>query len=121
MATAKVQAVPAVSVTVAALENAGALPTVSVKAWLAVPVEFLAVMVNEYMPLSVVAGVPEIVAVPLVLAVKVMPLGSVPVWLSVGVGVPVVVTLNVKAVPAVAVAELALVMASPLLTVSVKL
>ena len=41
----KVKAVPAVSVTVAALVKAGGLATVSVNAWLAVPVEFLAVKV----------------------------------------------------------------------------
>ena len=41
----KVKAVPAVSVTVAALVKAGVLATVSVNAWLAVPVEFLAVKV----------------------------------------------------------------------------
>ena len=58
---------------------------------------------------------------PLALAVNVMPEGRVPVWVSVGVGVPVVVTVKLNAVPAVAVAELALVMASPLFTVRVKL
>ena len=37
---------PAVSVTAAALVNAGGLSTVRVKAWLVVPVEFLAVNVS---------------------------------------------------------------------------
>ena len=50
MATVKVNAVPAVSVTVAALLKAGGLPTVSVNAWLAVPVAFLAVKVSGYGP-----------------------------------------------------------------------
>ena len=41
---------PAVSVTAAALVKAGGLLTVSVNAWLAVPVEFLAVKVSGYGP-----------------------------------------------------------------------
>ena len=41
----KLKAVPAVSVTDAALVKAGVWATVSVKAWLAVPVEFVAVNV----------------------------------------------------------------------------
>ena len=44
--TVKPKAVPAVSVTVAELVKTGALLTVSVKAWLTVPVEFLAVKVS---------------------------------------------------------------------------
>jgi hypothetical protein len=43
--TVKANAVPAVSVTVAALENVGDWSTVKVNAWLALPVEFLAVNV----------------------------------------------------------------------------
>jgi hypothetical protein len=76
--TAKLKAVPDVSVTLAALEKVGTWPTVKVKDWLAVPVEFLAVKVRRYTPLAVVPGVPASVAVPLLLAVKVMPEGSVP-------------------------------------------
>ena len=57
---------------------------------------------------------------PLALAVNVMPGGSVPALVKVGAGVPVVVTVKLNAVPEVAVAEFALVMASPLLTVKVK-
>ena len=60
------------------------------------------------------------VAVPLVLAVNVIPGGRVPARLSVGVGVPAVVTVKLNAWPEVAEAELALVMASPLFTVRVK-
>ena len=44
--TPNVKAVPAVSVTAAALVKAGAWSTVRVKAWLAVPEEFLAVNVS---------------------------------------------------------------------------
>lgn len=114
--TVKANAVPAVSVTVAALEYVGSWSTVKVNAWLAVPVEFLAVNVIAYTPLALAEGVPARVAVPLVPAVKVTPDGSVPVWLRVGVGVPVAVTVKLNALPPVAVAELVLVMASPLLT-----
>ena len=49
---------------------------------------------------------PDSVAVPLVFAVNVMPDGSVPAWVNVGVGVPVAVTVKLNALPAVAVAEL---------------
>ena len=70
--------------------------------------------------MAVAAGVPDRVAVPLPLAVNVMPEGSVPVRVSVGAGVPVVVTVKLNAVPEVAVAESALVMASPLFTVRTK-
>ena len=44
--TVEVKAVPAVSVRAAALVKAGTLSTVRVKAWLAVPVEFLALKVS---------------------------------------------------------------------------
>ena len=56
-------------------------------------------------------GVPEKVAVPLLFAVKVTPVGSVPVRVSVGAGYPVVVTVKLKAVPTVALVLAALVMA----------
>ena len=58
----KVKAVPAVSVTVAALVKAGGLATVSVNAWLVVPVEFLALKVSGYGPLAAAVGVPDRVA-----------------------------------------------------------
>ena len=64
---------------------------------------------------------PDRVPVPSPLAVKVIPAGSVPARSSVGTGVPVVVTLKLKALPAVAVSVAALVIASPLLIVSRKL
>ena len=74
------------------------------KAWLVVPVEFLAVNVIAYGPLAVAAGVPDRVAVPLALAVNVTPVGRVPVWVSVGAGEPAVATVKLNALPAVAVA-----------------
>ncbi len=49
-----------------------------------------------------------------------MPGGSVPALVKVGAGVPAVVTVKLNAVPEVAVAVFALVMAGPLLTVEVK-
>jgi hypothetical protein len=59
-------------------------PTVTVKVWVAVPVLFLAVMVNVDVPPAV--GVPEMVAFPLPLLVKVSPAGSAPVSVRVGAG-----------------------------------
>src|SRR5207244_2619047 len=52
-------------------------------------------------------GVPASVPVPLVLSVKVTPLGSAPLRVIAGVGVPVVVTVNVFEVPTVNVVVLA--------------
>jgi hypothetical protein len=118
--TTKLKAVPAVSVTAAALLKVGAWFTVRVKAWFVVPVEFLAVKVSGKGPLAVAAAVPARVAVPLACAVNVTPEGSVPVLVSVGVGVPTAVIVKLNAVPPVAVALFALVMASPLFTVRTK-
>ena len=55
-------------------------------------------------------AVPLRVAVPLPLSWNAMPLGSEPDSVSVGVGVPVAVTVKLPAVPAVNVVPLALVM-----------
>src|ERR1019366_8697060 len=107
--------------TATALLKVGVLSTVSVNAWHVVPVEFFAVNVSAYGPLSVAAGVPDSVAIPLLLAVNVTPAGRVPACVSVGVGEPAVVTVKLNALPAVADAEFALVMARPLFTVRVKL
>ena len=66
---------------------------------------------------------PANVAVPFPLSLKVTPLGSVPVSVSDGVGVPVVVTEKVLAVPTVKVVLLALVidgLVFTVFTVSVK-
>ena len=69
-----------------------------------------------------VAGVPESVAVPSPLSTKVTPAGNDPVSLSgVGIGKPVVVTVNVPNVPVVNVVLSALVIAGAWSTVSVKL
>ena len=67
------------------------------------------------------AAVPARVAVPLPLSAKVTPEGSAPDSVIAAVGLPVVVTENDPAVPAVKVAELALVMAGAcwMVTVSV--
>src|ERR1035441_7477133 len=73
------------------------------KVCVVVPMLLVAVMVtNERLK---VVGVPEMVAVPLVLALKVNPLGRVPVSASVAVGEPVVVTVKVKALPIVGAAR----------------
>ena len=66
------------------------------------------------------AGVPASVAVPLPLSTKVTPEGSAPVPVSVEFGNPVVVTVNVPAVPVVNVVLAALVIAGAWSTVSVK-
>jgi len=69
------------------------------------------------------AGIPLRVPVPLWLSTKVTPLGSAPISVRVGVGVPVVVTENVPAAPTVNVVLLALVIAGAalgLFTVTVK-
>jgi hypothetical protein len=64
--------------------------------------------------------VPASVPVPFELAVKVIPAGNVPVRLTVGVGLPVAVTVKLNGVPTVAVADEALVIAGRWRTVRVK-
>jgi hypothetical protein len=68
------------------------------------------VIVSVYLPVVPVAGVPLRVAVPFPLSLNVTPLGSVPVSVNDGVGVPVVVTVNVPVTPAANVVLFALVM-----------
>jgi len=85
------------------------------------PTPLLAVNVIKYGLPVPAAGVPLSVPVPFPLSVKVTPLGSVPDSLRLGAGKPVVVTVNVPAVPTVNVALLALVIAGGWPTVSVKL
>ena len=92
--------------------------TVKVKVWVAVPELLVAVMVKVVTPTAL--GVPEIVALPLPLLVKVTPAGSDPVLPSVGTGYPVAVTVKLNAVPWVAVVELALVILGSCPTVRVK-
>jgi len=74
-----------------------------------VPTPLLALMVMEKLPMPV--GVPLSVAVPFPLLVNVTLLGKVPTLLSVGAGVPVVVTVKLPAVPTTNVVLLALVIA----------
>lgn len=95
-----------------ALVMVGAVPaavTVSVKDWVTLPAELVAVMVMEKVPL--VVGVPARVAVPYPESVKMTPVGRVPVSLRLGVGVPVVVTVKLPAAFWVKVVLLPLVMA----------
>lgn len=72
------------------------------------------------MPALPAAGVPEIVVVPLLLAVKVSPAGSAPDSLTIGAGKPVVFTLKVNAVPTEAEADADEVITGGCSTVSVK-
>jgi hypothetical protein len=61
--------------------------TVKTNAWVAgEPTPFVAMMVRAYLRLVPAAGVPEMVAVPFALAVKLNPLGSVPVSVIVAFG-----------------------------------
>jgi hypothetical protein len=69
-----------------------------------------ALIVSVYVPAVPLPGVPLRAAVPFPLSLNVTPLGSVPVSFNDGVGVPVVVTVNVPATPAANVALFALVM-----------
>jgi hypothetical protein len=86
-----------------------------------VPTPLLAVIVMTNVPPVPVAGVPPTVAVPFGPGVNVTPLGSDPVWLSVAVGVAMVVTVKVPAAPTVNVVLFALVNPGAVFTVSVKL
>src|SRR5204863_9279560 len=121
-----VRSVPAADVLLSAIPiaAAGVFFTLSAKLWFAgVPTPLRAFNVTAYVPPLPAAGVPPSVAVPFPLSLNVTPLGSAPVSLSDGVGVPVVVTVNVPAVPTANVVLLALVIAAAcvLFTVSVKL
>jgi hypothetical protein len=120
--TVKLAAVPTVNVVVLALVIVDAWFTVSVKLWVAaIPRPLLAMRFRAYVPPAPPAGVPPSVAVPSPLFTNVTPFGSVPVSLSDGVGVPVVVTVKLPAVPTVKVVLFALVIAGAWFTVSVKL
>jgi hypothetical protein len=119
LVTVKEPALPTLIVALAALVIAGAWFTVSVKLWVAaVPMPFEAVKVSAYEPPLPAAGVPLSTPVP---ALKVTPPGSVPVSASVGLGKPVLVTVNDPAIPTVRVVLAALVMAGAWFKVRVKL
>ena len=77
-------------------------------------------MLREYVPALPDAGVPLSVAVPFPSLVKATPLGSAPVSVSDGAGVPVVVTVKLPATPTVKILLLALVMPGVWFTFSVK-
>jgi hypothetical protein len=92
--------------------------TVSVKFCVAlVPTPFEAVKVMLRMPAELGPGVPPSTWVT---ALKVIPLGSAPLSLKVGVGEPVAVTVKEPAVPTLKVVLFALVMAGAWFTASVK-
>lgn len=94
-------------VTVKAMEFGAA--TVSVKACVTDPAELVAVSVSGNVRPAISAdAVPDSVAVPFAPAVKVMPVGKVPVRVIVELGKPVVVTPKENAVPVTAVADVAL-------------
>src|ERR1017187_1948688 len=78
---------------------AGALVTVRVNAWVAVPYLFLAVRVSGYTPAAAFLGVPEIVAVPSPLSVNLTPAGSQSLLVIFGAGEPVVVTVKENRAP----------------------
>jgi hypothetical protein len=102
-------AVPATKVVLLALVIAGAWFTFSVKLWTAFePTPFAAVKVMLKAPF--VVGVPLRVAVPSPLSWKVTPFGNEPFSLMLGVGNPVVVTVNVPGAPKLKFALFALVM-----------
>jgi hypothetical protein len=88
--------------------------TVKVKIWNAEPALLVASMMNSEVPLAV--GVPEMVAVPFELAVKLSPFGRLPMRFNVAAGLPVVVTVKLKTLPTVAVADAELAKAGALLT-----
>ena len=92
--------------------------TVKTKFCVTVPEPFLAVMVIGYVPAVPALGVPLNVSLE---PWNVIPLGSVPDFVTVGAGKPVLVTWNENGLPTVASAEVALVMvgASLILMVSV--
>lgn len=75
------------------------------------PTVLVALISSGQEPVVPAAGVPEIVAVPLPLSVKLTPAGRAPVSVSVAVNEPVVVTENEPAAPTVNAVEATLVIA----------
>ena len=103
--------------TVLGLVMVGASALVSVKVWLTVPLALVAVIVIGKLPPLLGPAVPEIVAVPLPLSVKLIPAGRAPDSVSAGVGAPVVVTVKLNGAPTIEVADEALVMVGPTFSV----
>src|SRR6266849_1052371 len=96
--TVNVPAAPTWNVAAFALVIVGGWPTVSVKLCVAFGVTpFCAVNVMTNVPVAV--GVPLSVPLPLPLSRNVTPAGKAPLSVMLGVGNPVVVTLNVPAAP----------------------
>jgi hypothetical protein len=96
-------AVLTVPVVAGILASAGALVTVRVKAWVAVPAVLLAVKVSGYRPAAPGLGVPARVAVPSRLPVNVTPEGSRPFLVIAGAGDPLALTVKLNAFPDAAV------------------
>lgn len=90
--TVKLPAAVVAKVALFALEIPSACPTVSEKLCVELPAEFVAVKVTGNMPGE--TAVPESVAVPLRLSVKLTPAGNVPENVNAGTGKPVVVTVK---------------------------
>jgi hypothetical protein len=89
--TVKLNGDPAVADALSVLVKAGAWPTITVRVCVAAGLTpFVAVTVRVVVP--VLVGVPDKMAVPLPLSVKVSPAGNVPVSVIAGVGWPVAVT-----------------------------
>src|SRR5260370_809302 len=106
--TLNVPAAPTWKVAAFALVIVGGWPTVSVKLCVAFGLTpFCAVNVMTNVPVAV--GVPLSVPVPLPLSRNVTPAGKAPLSVMIGVGIPVVVTVNVPKAPAWNVVEFALV------------
>src|ERR1035441_4459957 len=86
--TVRLRAAPTSTLIVRIYLMAGALVTVRVNAWVAVPCLFLAVRISRYTPAAAFAGVPEIVAMPSPLSANLTPEGSRPVLVILGAGSP---------------------------------
>src|ERR1019366_4630758 len=111
--TVRLSGAPTLTLIVRIFLMAGALVTVRVNAWVAVPALFLAVRVSGYIPAAALRGVPEIVAVPSPLSANLTPDGKRPVPVILVAGPPVVVTVKVNGAPKAAVAVEVLVKAGP--------
>ena len=118
--TVKVNALATLGDVDAVEVNAGNRPTVIVNDCVVAPAEFVAVSVTgKLRPAMAVVAVPTNVAVPPALAVKVMPVGKLPLLVMAADGDPVVATTNENGTPVRAVAVVALVKAGRVVTVIV--